>query len=66
MKTEFQIVRVDSSPVWFKEYGEDGKTEVTTDKAEAMRLSEGEAAVVLYDLKQERGGVWSIRKAVSE
>ncbi len=63
---EYVIVRVDRTPVWFKEYGKDGKTVVTANQAEAMRLSEAEAAVVLYDMKQERGGVWSARKAVSE
>ena len=63
---EYVILRVDRIPVWFKEYGKDGKTVVTANQAEAMRLSEGEAQIVLHDLKQERGGVWSIRKAASE
>lgn len=67
MKTEFEVVRVDSAlAFWFMGYGTDGNTEVTTDREKAMRLTEGEAQIVLHDLKREHHGVWSIRKAVSE
>lgn len=58
----YVVFRVDRVQGWFRGYDQFGRTQVTGDRQKAMELSQGEAEIVIYDLKFERGGVWSARK----
>lgn len=58
----YVVVRVDREQGWFRGYDQFGRTQVTGDRAKAAELSERESEIVIYDLKFERGGVWSARK----
>ena len=60
----FVVVRVDSTPTWFKGYNEDGSTQVTIHYSEAMEMTEAEAQVAKFNLQIERYGVWSVRKVL--
>lgn len=56
------VVRVDMKQGWFRGYDQFGRTQVTGNIEKAAHLTEREAEIVMYDLKFERGGVWSARK----
>ena len=56
------VLRVDREQGWFRGYDQFGRTQVTGKVEQAMHLSEREAEIVIYDLKFERGGVWSKRE----